>query len=75
MVLFPTKFSVSLRPENLGLWECLGNRLINHAHVKESDHLLTLAQEMWDTDQVLFARGLLPRDWLLASELAECSEV
>ena len=43
--------------------------------MKESDHLVTLAQEFWDTDQVLFARGLLPRDWLLASELAECSEV
>ena len=43
--------------------------------MKESDNLVTLAQEFWDTDQVLFARGLLPRDWLLASELAECSEV
>ena len=29
----------------------------------------------WDTDQVLFARGLFPRDWLPACELAECSEV
>ena len=46
-----------------------------HTHVKESDHLVTLAQEFWDTDQVLFARGLLPRDRLPASELAECSEV
>ena len=36
---------------------------------------MTLVQEFWDTDQVLFARGLLPRDWLLARELAECSEV
>ena len=43
--------------------------------MKESDHLVTLAQEFWDADQVLFARGLLPCDWLLASELAECSEV
>ena len=43
--------------------------------MKESDHLVTLAQKFWDTDQVLFARGLLPRDWLLSSELAECSEV
>ena len=49
--------------------------LIKHAHVKESDHLVTLAQESWDTDQVLFARGLLPRDWLPASELAECLAV
>ena len=57
------------------LWECPGNRLINHTHMKESDHLVTLAQEFWDTDQVLFARGLLPRDWLPARELAECSEV
>ena len=52
-----------------------GSKLINHAHMKESDRLVTLAQEFWDTDQVLFALGLLPRDWLLASELAECSEV
>ena len=43
--------------------------------MKDSDHLVTLAQEVWDTDQVLFARGLLPRDWLPACELAECSEV
>ena len=40
----------------------------------ESDHLVTLAQEFWDTDQVLFARGLLPRDWLLVNELTECTE-
>ena len=57
------------------LWECPGNRMINHTHMKDSDHLVTLAQESWDTDQVLFARGLLPRDWLPASELAACSEV
>ena len=44
-------------------------------HMKESEHLVTLAQKFWDTDQVLFARGLLPRDWLPASELAESSEV
>ena len=54
------------------LWECPGNSLIKHTHMKESDHLVTLAQDFWDTDQVLFARGLLPRDWLPASELAEC---
>ena len=52
-----------------------GNRLINHAPMKESYHRVTLAQNFWDTDQVLFARGLLPREWLLASEPAECSEV
>ena len=57
------------------LWECPGNCLINHTHTKDSDHLVTLAQEFWDTDQVLFARGLLACDWLPASELAECSEV
>ena len=34
-----------------------------------------MAQEFWGTGQVLFARGLLPRDWLPACELAECSEV
>ena len=43
--------------------------------MKDSDHLVTLAQEFWHTDQVLFARGLLPRDWLPASVLAECLEV
>ena len=48
--------------------------MIKHTHM-ESDHLVTLAQEFWDTDQVLFAHGLLPRDWQPASELAECSEV
>ena len=57
------------------LWECPGNTLINHTHMKESEYLTSLAQEFWDTDQVLFARGLLPRDWLPASELAECNEV
>ena len=44
------------------LWECPGNSLVNHTHMKDSDHLVT-AHEFWDTDQVLFARGLLPRDW------------
>ena len=40
--------------------------------MKESDLLVTLAQEFWDTHQVLLARGLLlPRDWLPANELAE----
>ena len=43
--------------------------------MKESDHLVTLAQEFWDTDQVVFARGLLPRDWSPANELAECTKV
>ena len=57
------------------LWECPGNTLINHTHMKESEHLTSLAQEFWDTDQVLFARGLLPRDWLPASEPSECNEV
>ena len=57
------------------LWECPGNTLINHTHMKESEYLTSLAQEFWDTDQVLFARGLLPRDWLPASELEECNEV
>ena len=57
------------------LWDCCGNTLINHTHMKESEYLTSLAQELGDTDQVLFARGLLPRDWLPASELAECNEV
>ena len=41
------------------VWECPGNSLITH--LKESDHLVTLAQEFGDTDQVLFARGLPAR--------------
>ena len=57
------------------LWECTGNTLINHTHMKESEYFTSLAQEFWDTDQVLFARGLLPRDWLPASELAEFNKV
>ena len=42
--------------------------------MRESDQLETLAQEIWDADQVLFARGSLPRDWLLANEFVECTE-
>ena len=57
------------------LWECPGNTLIHHTHMKESEYLTSPAEEFWDTDQVLFVRGLLPRDWLLVSELAECNEV
>ena len=57
------------------LWECPGNTLINHTHMRESEYFTSLAQEFWDTDQVLFARGLLPRDWLPASEPSECNEV
>ena len=64
------------RPEDLGHQEA---RIVemsrqqpdqSHIHMEEPDHFLTLAQEFWDTDQVLFARGLLPRDWLPANELA-----
>ena len=43
--------------------------------MKESEYLTSLAQEFWDTDQVLFPCGLLPRDWLPVSEPAECNEV
>ena len=55
----------ALATRKLELWECPGNSLINHTH---------MAQEFWDADQVLFARGLLPRDWLLVNELTECTE-
>ena len=41
------------------LWECSGNNLINHTHMQESDHLVNWAQEFWDADQVLFARGVM----------------
>ena len=54
------------------LWECPGNTLISHMRMKESEYPTSLA--FWDTDQVLFAHGLLPRDCLLASEFAECNE-
>ena len=47
-------------------WECRSNS--NQTHVRESEQLVTLAQEFWDADQVWFARGLLPRDWLLLRE-------
>ena len=75
MDLFPTNFSVFVATRESwppGSTNC-GN--VQETDLKEPDHLVTLAQEFWDTDQVLFARGLLPRGWLLASELAECSEV
>ena len=32
------------------LWECPGNTLINHTHMKESGYLMSMAQEFWDTD-------------------------
>ena len=54
------------------LWECPGNTLINRTHLKESEYLTSLSQEFGDTDQVLFAGGLLPRDWLPVSEPSEC---
>ena len=80
MVRFPINFCVRCDQKVLAtrkheLWECPGNTLINHTHMKESEYLTSLAQEFWDADQVSFARGLLPRDWLLSSELAECNEV
>ena len=57
------------------LWECPDNNLLNHAHVKKAEHLVLLAQECWDTDQVLFSRELMPRGWLPVSESTECAEV
>ena len=42
--------------------------------MSESVQLVTLAQEFWDADQAVFARGSLPRDWLLANEFVECTE-
>ena len=73
-------FLRALRPEDLGHQE---TRIVgmfrqqldqSHTHMKESDHFVTLAQEFWDSDQVLFALGLLPCDWLLVNEFAECLE-
>ena len=57
--LFPTNFSVFVATREL--WPrgstnygnvCPGNSLINHTHMKDSDHLVTLAQEFRDKDQV-----------------------
>ena len=51
MALFPINFSVCVATGRLWptrkheLWESPGNRLINHTHMKESEHLVTLAQE------------------------------
>ena len=65
MDLFPTNFSVFvvtrkvLATRKHELWECPGNTLISHIHIKESEYLMSMAQEFGDTDQVLFARGLL----------------
>ena len=63
---FPTNFCVFVATRKHVLWECLGNRLINHTHTTKNPT---------GTDQVLFACGLLPRDWLPASEIAECPQV
>ena len=58
MDLFPTNFSVCVAPRGPwparkhDSWECPGNRLINHTHMKESDHFVTLAQEFGDRDRV-----------------------
>ena len=66
---FPNNASVCIAPRepwppgnaNCGsIYSC--RSLVNRAHMKESDHLVTLAQEFGDTDQVLFASGLLLRD-------------
>ena len=38
------------------------------------DHLVKLAREFCNTDRVLLSRGLMPRDWLLVNELADCAE-
>ena len=79
MARFPTNFSVCVAtrepwPPGSTNGECPSNSLINQTHMRESDQLVALAQEIWDADQVLFVRDLLPRDWLLANEFAECTE-
>ena len=38
------------------------------------DHLVKLAREFQDRDRVSLAHGLMPRDWLLVSELTECAK-
>ena len=48
------------------LWECPGNTLINHRHMKDSEDLTSLAQEFWETDQVF----VCPR--FVATRLVAC---
>ena len=84
MVRFPVSFfSVRCGQRTLAtrkheLWECLGNSLMKHTHEGFRPPCSISAGTLghfWDSDQVLFARGLLPHDWLPANELAECTEV
>ena len=56
------------------LWECPGNNLVAHEHMETSVHLVQLAHDFGESDQVLFRRGLMPRDWLPANEHTGCME-
>ena len=56
------------------LWECPGNNMVAHEHMETSVHLVRLAHDFGESDQVLFSRGLMPRDWLPASEHTGCME-
>ena len=66
-------FLCALRPDDLGnqaariLEMSLQQPDQSHTH-EESDYLVTLAQEFCNSHQVLFARGLFPRDCLRANE-------
>ena len=55
--------NASWQPGKLQLWECPGNNLIAHEHMENSAHLVQLSHGCWVTDQILFSRGMMPRDW------------
>ena len=56
------------------LWACPAHNLIAHEHLEKSANILQLAQELWDSDQILFSRGMVPRVWLPANDYTDCME-
>ena len=42
--------------------------------METSVHLVRLAHDFGESDQVLFSRGLMPRDWLPANQHTGCME-
>ena len=50
------------------------NNLIAHEQIEKSVHLVQLTHDLGESDQILFSRGLMPRDWLPADEHTGCME-
>ena len=46
------------------LWECSGNSKILHAHMSKSDWTKKQARSNWEQYPCLYARGIVPGDWL-----------